>query len=134
MLSLHTVDQNAEASSTRGQTKTGERRIQDQRHPEESKNHPTPETPHACTFHPIIVLKLGMALRAFHCADLWFQNTGTEGAFLNSPSVSYQSTDQTSPDRYPVQFHAYRKGRKPPLSYPVCELMLSYHRRCSGCS
>jgi hypothetical protein len=33
------------------------------------------------TFHPIIVLKLGMALRAFHLTDLWFENTRTEWAF-----------------------------------------------------
>jgi len=32
------------------------------------------------SFHPIIVLKVGLALRAFHLADLWFQNTRTEGA------------------------------------------------------
>jgi hypothetical protein len=30
---------------------------------------------HKDTFHPIIVLELGMALRAFHIAALWFQTT-----------------------------------------------------------
>ena len=33
------------------------------------------------TFHPIIVLKLGMALRALHVADLGFEDTGTEWGF-----------------------------------------------------
>jgi hypothetical protein len=33
------------------------------------------------TFHPIIVLKVGMALRAFHLSDFWFENTRTEWAF-----------------------------------------------------
>ncbi len=36
---------------------------------------------HEDTLHPIIVPKLGMALRAFHFAQLWFKNTGTEWAF-----------------------------------------------------
>ena len=29
-------------------------------------------------FHPVIVLKPGMAPRAFHRADFWFKDTGTE--------------------------------------------------------
>ena len=33
------------------------------------------------TLHPIIVLELGMALRAFHFADLGFKGTRTEWAF-----------------------------------------------------
>ena len=32
-------------------------------------------------FHPTIILKLSMALRAFHLANLWFNNTRTEWAF-----------------------------------------------------
>ena len=36
---------------------------------------------HKDTLQSIIELKLGMALRAFHLTDLWFQDTRTEGAF-----------------------------------------------------